>query len=45
MFYCNKFFAIVAQKKENAIKKSMRKKGQNPDDYEGCDYIPGWKGK
>ena len=26
--------------KEDAIKKDIRKKGENPDDYEGCGYIP-----
>lgn len=25
---------------EQNLKKEMRKKGMNPDDYEGCGYIP-----
>jgi len=27
-------------KTEDAIKTNMRDKGKNPDDYEGCGFIP-----
>ena len=32
--------------KEDVMKRDMRERGLNPDDYEGCGYIPeGGKGK
>ena len=27
-------------KKESVIKKDMMRNGKNPDDFEGCGYIP-----
>ena len=39
-WFTDETICSVCSDKEDRIKQQMRMKGLNPDDYEGCGYIP-----
>jgi len=39
-WFTNETICLECSEKEDKIKEKMRKKGMNPNEYEGCGYIP-----
>jgi len=44
-WFINETICLTCSAKEAQLKKKLISIDINPDDYEGCGYIPNWKGE